>query len=80
MKSLFVVILLELLINHNNILKAQWIQTDGPYGGQINTLAKSGNNIFAGAAFGGGVYRSTDNGLNWIHSSDGIEHMDILMH
>jgi hypothetical protein len=33
---------------------AQWVQTNGPYGGRVNALAvSSGNNIFAGTLRGG---------------------------
>jgi hypothetical protein len=43
---------------------AQWVQTSGPPGGQILSLALSGTRIFAGTA-GGGVFRSDDNGTTW---------------
>ena len=43
-------------------LHAQWVQTDGPYGGDINCFAMSGSTLFAGT--GRGVYRSTDYGIN----------------
>jgi hypothetical protein len=32
---------------------AQWVQTNGPYGGQINCLAVSGTNLFSGTQDGG---------------------------
>ena len=35
--------------------QAEWIQTNGPYGGTINGLAISGTNLFAGTD-GGGVF------------------------
>ncbi|MGA9364179.1 MAG: T9SS type A sorting domain-containing protein [Bacteroidota bacterium] len=35
---------------------AQWVQTNGPYGGIVNCLATSGTNLFVGT-FGGGVWR-----------------------
>ncbi|MBK9404558.1 MAG: hypothetical protein IPN57_08505 [Ignavibacteria bacterium] len=44
--------------------KAQWVQTNGPYGGDIRSFAVSGTNLFA-ANYGGGVYLSTNNGTNW---------------
>jgi len=49
------------LINNS---EAQWIQTNGIYGGIVYSLAISGNNFFAGTD-GNGIYLSTDNGSNW---------------
>ncbi len=43
--------------------RAQWEQTNGPYGGVINSVACSGSVLFAGT--NAGLYRSTDGGLNW---------------
>ena len=37
-------------------LQAQWIQTNGPYGGDILCFAVNGSNLFAGTD-GGGVWR-----------------------
>jgi hypothetical protein len=51
--------------------EAQWIQSDGPYGGQILSLAFSGTNIFAGTAFGG-VYLSTNSGQSWAPVNNGL--------
>jgi photosystem II stability/assembly factor-like uncharacterized protein len=51
-------------------LPAQWVQTNGPFGGIITAMAAipdtqtGGVDIFA-ATDGGGVYLSTDNGMNW---------------
>ncbi len=45
------------------ILYAQWVQTNGPYGGQINSLISIGNNICTCA--GGSVFYSTNNGTTW---------------
>jgi photosystem II stability/assembly factor-like uncharacterized protein len=48
--------------------QAQWVQTNGPYGGgQINALAVNGSDIFAGTAEGG-VYHSSDGGIIWKES------------
>jgi lipid-binding SYLF domain-containing protein len=48
-----------------NTLHAQWIQTNGPYGGNIRALAvKSNGYVFAGT-YDGGIYRSMDNGGTW---------------
>ncbi len=43
---------------------AQWVQTNGPYGGDITALAKSASTIFA-ATFENGIFTSTDDGSTW---------------
>ena len=50
--------------------RAQWIQTNGPEGGQVNCFAVSGANIFAGGL--GGVFLSTNNGTNWTPFDTGL--------
>ncbi|MGH7600078.1 MAG: regulator, partial [bacterium] len=52
-------------------LQAQWIQTNGPYGGYILCFAVNGSNLFAGT-FGGGVFLSTNNGTNWTAVNTGL--------
>jgi len=42
---------------------AQWQQTNGPYGGNINCIATNGIDVYAGTCCG--FYKSSDNGLNW---------------
>jgi len=44
--------------------EAQWVHTNGPYGGQVYCLAVSGSDLLAGN-YGSGLYRSTDNGSSW---------------
>src|ERR1039458_2291182 len=46
------------------VLRAQWVQTNGPYGGRIAGLTIMGKNLFA-STYEGLVLRSTDNGQNW---------------
>ncbi len=49
-----------------------WQQTNGPFGGDVRALAINANgDIFAGT-YGSGVFRSTDNGENWIPSNAGL--------
>ena len=50
--NISVVILVFSLINSG---EAQWIQTNGPYGGNIRCFAFSGTNLFAGTQ-GMGVF------------------------
>ncbi len=48
----------------------EWTQVNGPYGGWITDMEKSGSTILAGTSFnyelgGNGVYRITNNGSTW---------------
>jgi len=52
-------------------VKAQWIPTNGPEGGSVETLAQKGDYFIAGT-WGTGVYTSTNNGANWKQSSYGL--------
>jgi hypothetical protein len=45
-------------------LRAQWVQTNGPYGGDVGSIAVIGKNIFAGVN-GCGIFLSTDEGISW---------------
>ena len=53
-----------LMCFHPSRVSAQWLQTNGPYGGSVTSFAISGTNLFAGTD-DGGVYRSTNNGTSW---------------
>src|SRR3990170_3994362 len=53
----------------------QW-ETNGPYGGVINAMAKSGSNLFAGT--GNGVFVSSDDGQNWNVANAGIERKTVV--
>jgi len=57
-------------------LQAQWIQTNGPYGGTINCFAVNGSNLFAGTD--GGVFRSTNNGTSWTAVNTGLTDTYVL--
>ncbi len=65
-------------------LPAQWEPTSGPYGGNITSFAISPNgtegslgapaeaeNLFVGT-WGSGVFRSTNNGINWTAVNTGL--------
>lgn len=47
------------------------MQTNGPYGGYVYSLAVSGTNLFAGT-YGGGVFLSTNNGTSWTEVNSGL--------
>ena len=57
---------------------AQWVQTSGPTGsgGNVNCLAASGTNLFAGTF--GGVFLSTNSGAIWTAANTGLT--DTVVH
>jgi photosystem II stability/assembly factor-like uncharacterized protein len=55
---------------------APWNQTSGPPGTTINVIFKTNNIVYAGTE-AQGVYKSTDNGLNWKAANIGIERASI---
>jgi hypothetical protein len=67
-KQLFFITMLAIIGLGAN---AQWVQTNGPCGGQINCIAIRGNNIFAGTS-GSGVYLSSNFGNSWIAANNGL--------
>jgi ligand-binding sensor domain-containing protein len=50
--------------------QAQWVQTDGPEGSNINCFAVSDSNLFTGT--GAGVFLSTNNGTSWAEVNTGL--------
>ena len=54
------------------VLIAQWVQTAGPFGGDVRCLAIDSAVIYAGTYWGGGIFRSTDNGNNWVPINNGL--------
>jgi len=77
MKYLAALIILLFLISSNETLHAQWVQTNGPYRGVVNSFAVSGTNLFAGTV-GGGVYLSTNNGTSWAAVNNGFPSSDVM--
>src|SRR4030095_10678234 len=78
MKSLLRSLLLILLAATNaQQLSAQWVQTNGPGGGTILSLAVNGTDLYAGTD-GGGVYHSTNNDSDWIAVNNGLTDFHIL--
>src|ERR1035437_5473395 len=71
MKYLSTMFLLLFLIISNENLQAQWVQTNGPGGGDIPCFAVSGSHLFAGT-FGNGVYLSTNSGTSWTAVNNGL--------
>jgi hypothetical protein len=55
---------------------AQWVHTNGPYGGNARALAVSGSKVFAGFS-NGGVYRSNNNGNSWVQFKRGLANVEV---
>lgn len=72
MKNLFRLLAVLFCLFAINNLYAQWIQTNGPYGGSgVTVIAISGDNLFAGTD-NNGIFRSSENGLNWTAVNSGL--------
>ncbi|MDZ7343644.1 MAG: hypothetical protein ONA90_03925, partial [candidate division KSB1 bacterium] len=53
---------------HQAITQTFWQSTNGPYGDRVESLViNSYGHIFAGTTWNG-IFRSIDNGNNWVHS------------
>ncbi|HQW46800.1 MAG TPA: hypothetical protein PLZ98_06975, partial [Chitinophagaceae bacterium] len=52
-------------------LNAQWIQTNGPYGGQTTAIASNATDLFATFSYGK-ISHSIDNGITWTDVSNGL--------
>jgi photosystem II stability/assembly factor-like uncharacterized protein len=70
-KYIIPIIAITLLYLSLNNAKAQWVPANGPYGGDIGSIAVIGNTIFVGT-LSNGIYRSTDNGNNWVTVNAGL--------
>lgn len=66
MKTIRLTSLIAMVITVAPALHTQWMRTNGPYAGWINTLSTDGTNIYAGVGdVPFGVFRSTDSGTTW---------------
>ena len=63
MKRLYLALLTTILFFSSNLLVAQWIQTNGPQGGEVKCLASIDTILFAGTEHG--VFSSENNGASW---------------
>jgi hypothetical protein len=64
---------LTFLFFYNGILQAQWVQTNGPAGGQIQCMGVNGNDLFVSCA-GTGMFVTTNNGKDWKLLDNGLPH------
>jgi len=70
--------ILDILANTNSTAQNFWKQTNGPYGGYIQSLAiNAKEHIFAGT-IGGGIFRSINNGASWTAVNIGLPKTDRL--
>jgi hypothetical protein len=57
-------------------MHAQWVQTQGPYGGFVQSVCCDRTGVYAAITrawhFNGGVYRSTNAGTMWSRSDMGL--------
>jgi ligand-binding sensor domain-containing protein len=51
--------------------RAQWVQTSGPYSGNVTCFASTGGYLFAGT-WDGRVFRSSDSGHTWTAVNNGL--------
>src|ERR1035438_2692872 len=64
MKHLAIFILLQILIIYYSDLQAQWVQTNGLYGGIITCFASNGTKVYTGTV-NNDLFCSTTNGEYW---------------
>src|ERR1700693_3731123 len=67
-----VLCLLFLTISQLSGQHAPWENTAGPPGVEVRVIYEANSIVYAGTETQG-VYKSTDNGLNWITANHGIE-------
>ncbi len=75
MKKILLVVFIAHCLLFIDSAHAQWVQTNGPYGGTVQSFAVSGTNLFAGTRGGvgvGGVFLSTNNGNRWAAVNTGL--------
>jgi len=63
--TLLLIILIPL-----NVL-AQWMQSNGPEGGDVRVIVSDSTMIYVGL-YSGGVHSSTDNGISWTRKNSGL--------
>lgn len=49
-----------------------WVQTNGPYGGEVNTLYATPEGVLFAGTGGAGIFRSTDLGNSWTPANAGL--------
>ena len=70
MKTIYLSILIALILFSSQTF-AQWDQSSSPSGGITGKIEQVGNTIFI-SAYNSGIYQSTDEGISWTKSSNGL--------
>src|SRR5437870_3373368 len=79
--NFFIISVFAVVLFLDSSVTAQWVQTNGPGGWEVTSIAVSDTNIFAGfSGYGqpGGIYLSTNNCKSWTNVNNGLpDHIDI---
>jgi hypothetical protein len=76
MKSLFrILVLMAAVSSGSSSVRAQWIQTNGPEGGEAKCFTSIDTILFVGTEIG--VFRSTNNGTSWTAVSTRFTNADV---
>ena len=57
---------------HTEPNRSDWVQTNGPYGGDILTIYAAPKGVLFAGTEGGGIFRSTDRGNSWTPVNTGL--------
>lgn len=57
---------------HAESNESGWVQTNGPYGGEILTIYAAPKGVLFAGTEGGGIFRSTDRGNSWTPINTGL--------
>ncbi|MGB9696339.1 MAG: T9SS type A sorting domain-containing protein [Ignavibacteria bacterium] len=74
-KKIIITLLATFFIS--GLLYSQWLPTNGPVGGKVNSLAVITNNVICGTV--SGVFYSTNNGGNWRFAADFYKNVYALL-
>ena len=57
---------------HTEPNESNWVQTNGPYGGEILAIHEAPKGVLFAGTSGGGIFRSTDRGDTWAPVNTGL--------
>lgn len=57
---------------HTEPNESDWVQTNGPYGGEILAIHEAPKGVLFAGTSGGGIFRSTDRGDTWAPVNTGL--------
>ncbi len=74
--------LVILLAAQSDLSRAQWVQTNGPFGAEVSCIAAANDYLFAAMKYSdsdhSGIYYSNDQGLHWLYSNSGLPKNDFV--